>query len=61
MKDERFKGLNLIDGASGCIVGVALFEHVTSENAVLLLRLAIKRFGAPASILSDNGACFVGQ
>ncbi len=64
MKDERFKGLNLItylDDASRCIVGAALFEHATSENAVLLLRLAIKRFGAPASILSDNGACFVGQ
>ncbi len=61
MKDERFKGLNLIDDASRCIVGVALFEHVTSENATLLLRLVMKRFGAPASILSDNGACFVGQ
>ncbi len=49
MKDERFRGLNLIDDASRCIVGEALFEHATSENAVLLLRLAMKRFGAPAS------------
>ncbi len=49
MKDERFRGLNLIDDASRCIVGAALFELATSENAVLLLRLAIKRFGAPAS------------
>ncbi len=48
MKDERFKGLNLIDDASRCIVGAALFEHVTSENAALL-RLAMKRFGAPVS------------
>ncbi len=49
MKNERFRGLNLIDDASRCIVGAALFGHATSENAVLLLRLAIKRFGAPAS------------
>ena len=27
----------------------------------MTLRLAIERFGAPASILSDNGSCFVGQ
>ncbi len=27
----------------------------------MLLRLAIKRFGAPASILSDTGSYFVGQ
>ncbi len=43
------------------ITGAALFEHATSENAVMTLRLAIERFGAPASILSDNGSCFVGQ
>ncbi len=49
MKDERFRGLNLIDDASRCIVGAALFGHATSENAVLLLRLAMKRFGAPTS------------
>ena len=64
MKDPRFQGYQLItylDDASRCITGAALFEHATSENAVLLLRLAIKRFGKPASILSDNGSCFVGQ
>ena len=64
IKDPRFSGMNPItylDDASGCVTGAALFEHATSENAVLLLRLAIKRFGAPASILSDNGSCFVGQ
>ena len=66
-RDEgsRFRDWNLItylDDASRCITGAALFENATSENAVLLLlRLAIKRFGAPASILSDNGSCFVGQ
>ncbi len=49
MVERRFKGLNLIDDASRCIVGAALFEHATSENVALLLRLAMKRFGAPAS------------
>lgn len=53
--------ITYLDNASGCVTGAALFEHATSENAVMVLRLAIKRFGAPASILSDNGSCFVGQ
>ncbi len=64
MKDPRFRGLQLVtylDDASRCITGAALFENAAAENAVMLLRLAIKRFGAPASILSNNGACFVGQ
>lgn len=64
IKDPRFSGMNLItylDDASRCVTGAALFEHATSENAVMLLRLAIRRFGAPASILTDNGSCFVGQ
>ena len=64
IKDPRFSGMNLItylDDASRCVTGAALFEHATSENAVMLLRLAIRRFSSPASILSDNGSCFVGQ
>ena len=64
MKDPRFEGLNLVtylDDASRCVTGAALFEHATSENAVITLRLAIDRFGSPASVLSDNGSCFVGQ
>jgi len=36
-------------------------EHPTSENAVMALRLPIEKFGAPASVFSDNGSCFVGQ
>ena len=36
-----------------------LFTEATSENAVSVLRKAIREFGAPATILlSDNGACF---
>ena len=37
-----------------------LFTHATFENAVLTLRDAIKQFKVPATILSGNGACFVG-
>ena len=64
IKDPRSSGMNLItclDDASRCVTGAALFEHATSENAVMPLRLAIKRFGAPASMLSDDGSCLAGQ
>ena len=63
MKDPRFRGLNLItflDDASRRVTGAALFTEATSENAVAVLRQAIKRVGTPATILSDNGSCFVG-
>ena len=64
MKDPRFRGYNLItylDDASRCIVGAGVFKEATSENAVQVLRDAIARFGTPATILSDNGSCFVGR
>jgi len=64
MKEPRFKGLNLItylDDSSRCVVAAGLFEEATSENAVVVLKHAVQQFGAPASILSDNGSCFVGQ
>ena len=64
MKDLRMKDLNLItylDDASRCVTGAALFEEATSENAVVALRHATARFGMPATILSDNGSCFVGR
>ena len=62
MKDPRMKDLNLttyLDDASRCVTGAALFRNATSENAVAVLRQAVGRFGAPAT-LSDNGSCFVG-
>ncbi len=58
------RNLNLItylDDASRCITGAALFREATSENAVTVLRQAVSRFGTPATILSDNGSCFVGR
>ena len=45
MKDPRLKGLNLIvylDDASRCVTGFGVFQDATSENAVLVLRDAIK-------------------
>ena len=63
MKDPRMKGLHLItflDDASRCVTGAGLFSQTTSENAVIVLRQAIRQFGTPATILSDNGSCFVG-
>ena len=64
MKDPRMKGLNLIaylDDSSRCVTGAALFKEATSENAVIAIRQAIGMFGVPATILSDNGSCFVGR
>lgn len=64
MKDPRFRGLNLVtylDDSSRCVTGAGLFKEATSENAVLVLREAVQQFGTPATILSDNGSCFVGR
>ena len=63
IKDPRLKGLNLVtflDDASRCVTGAGLFTEDISENVVIVLRAAIKQFGVPATILSDNGSCFVG-
>ena len=64
MKYLRFRGLNIItyiDDASRCMTGARLFKEAMSENAAVALRQAIKEFGTPATILSDNGSCFVGR
>ncbi len=64
MKEPRFRGLQLVtylDDASRCIVASQVFTQATSENAVAVLRKAIGCFGTPATILSDNGSCFVGR
>ncbi len=63
MKDFRVRDLNLItylDDASRCVTGYGVFKEATGLNAVEVLRQAILAFGTPASILSDNGSCFVG-
>ena len=50
-----------MDDTSRCVTGAALFGEATQENAVAALRQAICGFGVPATILSDNGSCFVGR
>ena len=63
IKDFRMRDLNLItylDDASRCVTGYGVFEEATGVNAVKVLRQAVGAFGCPASILSDNGSCFVG-
>ena len=63
IRDFRMRDLNLItymDDASRCVTGYGVFREATSLNAVEVLRQAIEVFGRPASILSDNGSCFVG-
>ena len=57
------KGLALTtypDDASRCVTGAVLFKDATSEIAVAVLRQPTGRFGMPATVLSDNGSCFVG-
>ncbi len=64
MKDPRLKGLQLVaylDDASRCITGFGLFDSATSQNTVAVLRKAIKSFGTPDQILSDNGAQFTSR
>ena len=64
MKDPRFRGLNLVtylDDSSRCVTGAGMFKEATSENAVSVLRKAVRQFGRPATVLSDNGSCFVGR
>ena len=64
MKDSRMRGFCLItflNDASRCVTGAGLFTQATSENAVVVLQQAIKQFRTPATILSDNGSCFVGM
>ena len=61
MNDPLLRGLNLIiylDDASRCITGFRLFQEATFSNVVLTQVMC--RFGTPATILSDNGRCFVG-
>lgn len=62
-KDTRMMGLHLttyLDDAFRHVTGTALLREATSENVVAVLWQAIDRFVVPATILSDNGLCFVG-
>jgi putative transposase len=47
-----------LDDASRFVVGWGLFPEATSEHAVEVLKEAIKKYGRPASILTDRGVQF---
>ncbi len=62
MKDPRLKGLKTVaylDDTSRCVTGFGLYGEATAHNGGAVLRMAIERFGRPATILSDNGEHFV--
>ena len=47
-----------LDDSSRCVTGFGVFEEATSENALLVLDIAIGRFGIPAQMLTDHGTQF---
>ncbi len=47
-----------IDDASRLIVGYGLFDNATTDNALLVLRAAVKMYGAPKQVMTDHGAQF---
>ena len=47
-----------LDDASRFVVGHGLFPEATSEHSVEVLREAVKKYGKPASILTDRGTQF---
>jgi putative transposase len=48
----------IIDDKSRFIVFAGLFESANAENSALGIRIAIKRYGIPKEIVSDNGSHF---
>jgi len=61
IKDARWKGKQLIayeDDASRFIVGYGVFDSATSENSTSVLDECVRKYGKPASILTDNGSPF---
>lgn len=62
MKDPRLRGLKIVvylDDASRCVTRFGLYGEATALNGVTVLRMAVGRFGRPATILSGNGKHFV--
>ena len=47
-----------IDDTSRKIVGYGKIENATTENALLILNKAIKRYGKPKQIMTDHGTQF---
>ncbi len=61
IKDSRWRGKQLIayeDDASRFVVGYGVFDSATSENSASVLDESVRKYGKPASILTDNGSPF---
>ena len=59
--DLRWEGKQLItfeDDASRLVAGCGVFDNATSVNAKTVLADAIKQYGRPASVITDNGKQF---
>ena len=59
--DLRWEGKQLItfeDDASRLVAGYGVFDNATSVNAKTVLADAIKQYGRPASVITDNGKQF---
>jgi transposase InsO family protein len=50
--------ISYIDDASRFIVGYGKFPNATTDNALLVLRKAVKRYGLPKQIMTDHGTQF---
>ena len=50
--------LAYIDDASRKIVGYGKFNNATTENALNVLYVAVKKFGKPKQIMTDHGSQF---
>ena len=47
-----------IDDASRLITGYGIFDTATTENALIVLRAAVKLYGTPKQVMTDHGAQF---
>jgi len=48
-----------LDDHSRLIVGAGLFDQATAENALEVLKEAVRRYGTPRQVLTDNGTQFI--
>ena len=48
-----------LDDHSRLVVGAGLFDQAIAENALDVLREAVRRYGTPKQVLTDNGTQFV--
>ena len=56
--EDRKQVIAYIDDAARKIVGYGKFDNATTDNALLVLDGAIKRYGKPEQIMTDHGTQF---